>query len=159
MRQQTSVRLSKPAARKLAALARLYENKTTVIEIAIDRLYQQEAPLMNPLAITILTDSITRDSLDPHVTLSDDAWARERERYIEMLIAATQARYPHAEIDTAPGNGMDTVKIYGPSDCPAENEGIEDELYTIWQRVYENWSETLDDCQQNAHAGGSQSDS
>ena len=40
-RRHTSFRLSEPAIHKLAELAKAYGNKTTVIELAIDRLYQQ----------------------------------------------------------------------------------------------------------------------
>lgn len=47
MVKPTSIRLSEPAARKLAALADLYGAQTKAIEIAIDRLYISEVPHMN----------------------------------------------------------------------------------------------------------------
>lgn len=42
----TSMRLSSTAREKLEQLARLYGNQTTALEIAIDRLYTQEAKHM-----------------------------------------------------------------------------------------------------------------
>ena len=95
------------------------------------------------LTIVILTGAITSDSLDPHAVLCEADLARERERYIDMLVEATRARWPGAEIDTTPGNGLRTVEVYGPADSPAEDAAIEGEWRDISLHVYEVWSEGL----------------
>ena len=41
-RKSTSIRLSQAAQNKLSELTKLYGNQTTAIEVAVDRLYQQE---------------------------------------------------------------------------------------------------------------------
>ena len=46
-RQHTSFRLSEPAMRKLAKLAEVYGNRTSTLEIAIDRMYQERNPAMS----------------------------------------------------------------------------------------------------------------
>jgi len=47
-RHHTSFRLSEPAMRKLAELAEVYGNRTSVLEIAIDRLYEDQFNAYQP---------------------------------------------------------------------------------------------------------------
>jgi hypothetical protein len=44
---QVNLRISEPGKTRLAALTQLYGSQTTAVEIAIDRLYQQEIKTMN----------------------------------------------------------------------------------------------------------------
>ena len=101
MTKATSFRFSETTARQLAWLApRFSGNQTTVVTVAIDRMYQQERSTMS---------NETIQTIEWHVNLPD-LWADEPEegtdveaserRYVEMVEAALQEAYPSAEIIT-----------------------------------------------------------
>lgn len=96
--------------------------------------------------ITIYTAGLTDDSLDPHATLKPEAWATERQRYIDLAVAAVQAAFPDAEVDTEPGNGLDNYSVWTEDDEPGDADAIEDGLDYILEKAYETWTETVPDC-------------
>lgn len=91
--------------------------------------------------ITIYTASVTRDTIDPDGTIAEAHWERERERYIDMQVAAAQAAYPEAEVDTQPGNGIESIAVSGDDgmDDDATRRDLEDTL----RLAYQQWCETV----------------
>lgn len=94
--------------------------------------------------VTILTASITRDALDSKGVIRDDAWGEQRQRYIDMCVAEARALYPDAEIDTAEGNGLESVRV-SPDSVDEYDEAIEarDEIENALGDVYIAWCESI----------------
>lgn len=112
--------------------------------------------------ITIYTAGLTRDSLDPQGTISDEEWQEQRDRYIDWLASAIRRQYPEATVDTEPGNGIDNYRVYVDDGQPAFDgrhpetydpdraieaarlgAQIEYEVEEIGQTVYQAWCETV----------------
>lgn len=90
--------------------------------------------------INVLTGAIDRDSLDPGGWIRDEHWDEQRQRYIDMCIDAARKRYPNAEVDTAEGNGIETVQVL--TDDPSLTEQMTDTLLDDFGDAYERWTET-----------------
>jgi len=89
--------------------------------------------------IRVLTQGITDDSLDPMATIRPSAFAEQRDRYIQMAVDAVRAAYPDADVDTEPGNGLQSVRVYSDGD-----EGVlREDADLVLMRVYEDWCETV----------------
>jgi len=96
------------------------------------------------LKIMVYTDCCTKDTLDPHATLTDEQFEAARELYISMLCDTARELYPDARIETAPGNGWDDrVDVFTPDeDIELEAELI-DNIEAAWRSTYERWVETV----------------
>jgi len=101
------------------------------------------------LYVTILTQGISCDSLDPYGTIRDDAWDTQYARYLALLADAVRELYPDAVVDDAPGNGLDQVQVrlyYGDEDAIAEHlseDAIAEDIKDRWSRAYQDWCDTV----------------
>lgn len=91
--------------------------------------------------ITIYTASVTRDTIDPDGTIAEAHWERERERYIDMQVAAAQAAYPEAEVDTQLGNGIESVAV--SDDDGMDDDAARRDLEDALRLAYQAWCETV----------------
>jgi Arc/MetJ-type ribon-helix-helix transcriptional regulator len=110
---------------------------------AIDRMHREETRMAEEMHVTIYTADVTRDTLDHENVIREDRWEEQRDRYLAMLAASVREDYPNAEVDTEPGNGIDSIRVYLWPEDHAREEEVAGSIQQAWNAVFERWCETI----------------